>query len=232
MKINFKKSAATAISALSILVSAPSAFCVPRTIPSGTHCTGKSYDIKFKPMRNTRTIPASLEEAQKLLATSTLETYDKADEIYHRDNSLFSTEVLTNNQVTISSLDHLVLKSCIEAPFAKVVGDCGFTNQINVKKIVLPKVSHLGAYAFEYCDNLEEVVFTKELTHIDPGAFAGCRQDLKIIYEGKVYSIAELLSKIKPIIKVSISSNVNPIYYRNLNTSKYNISGKMNYWHQ
>ena len=223
MKINFKKSAATAISALSILVSAPSAFCAPRTIPSGVHCAGESYDINFKPTHNIRTIPASLKAAQKLLATSTLETCDKVDEIYHNDRSLFSTEVLTNDQVTTKSLDHLVLKSCLEAPFATAVGDCGFTNQINVKKIVLPKVSYLGSYAFEYCDNLEEVVFTKKLTHIEPGAFAGCRQDLKIIYEGRVYSITGLLSKIRPTVKVSISSNVNPIYYRNSNTSQHNL---------
>ncbi len=230
MKISFKKSTAMAISALSILVSAPSAFCSPRAVPSEVHCTRESYDINFKPMNNIRNLPQSLKTAQKLLETSTLNTCDEVDDdIYHSDRSLFSTEVLTNDEVTTKSLDHLVKKSHLEAPFATVVGDYGFTNQINVKKIVLPKVSYLGSYAFEYCDNLEEVVFTNKLTHIEPGAFARCNKNLKIVYEGKVYSITGLLSKIRPTVKVSISAptyhgngNINPIYYRNSNTSKYN----------
>lgn len=239
MKMNFKKSSAIAISALSILASAPSALCTRKTTPSENHiCRGENYEIRTRPVHfnihDNSPIQRPIASRQPFSIPDALKPFGKAIKINHSDKSLFSSiEIFKDKEITEQSLGHLIEKTQFEAPSAETVEERGFSNQIYLKKIALPKVSYLGSFAFEYCDSLEEVVFTDKLTQIESNAFVGCNKDLKIIYNGERYTIPQLFSKIKPIIRVSIGKEpifaryygkdkMNTIYYRNGCTSIYN----------
>lgn len=199
MKVNFKKSAIVAISALSILVSAPSVLCLPRTFPAESHISGESYDITLKPIyvvkptptpHNVRKLPKSFKEAQ-------LEESLNEELLY--------TETINTDEIPTGFLDYLIHKTEFVAPFAKAVGHYEFIHQVKLKKIVLPEVCYLGSYAFKDCENLEEIVVSDKLTAIEPDAFAECNPNLQIICEGEKFSVSGFLSKVRPIVRVDIN---------------------------
>ena len=49
-----------------------------------------------------------------------------------------------------------------------------FNNCSNLKKVILPKVKHIGLTSFSHCTALEEVDFGNSLVEIGGGAFSGC----------------------------------------------------------
>lgn len=209
MKNNFKKLTAIAISSLGILASAPSAFCAPKMkLPKLSSL--EKCDETTSPTQSDSELAFSGSTPSAFRAlkiTPELKDYkviDGSTNPYCK--SAFTTKVLTGEKITEQSVGGIINEKFLEAPFAKVVVDSSLSHQPNLEKIKFGKVDYLGSNAFKNCDKLKEIVFNDKLTLIEPGAFAGCRKDLKIIYKGKKYSVPELLSKIRPVVRVKICS--------------------------
>lgn len=169
MKISFKKSAAVVLSALSIILLAPSAFCgktpkAKKTAPKNPHVLDALKD-KFE---NGRYIA-------RMIKGRTFALQELGD-------------LMPNRYLSV------IIEGFVTAPHASgTVRTNAFYGQSRMILLSLPLIQRIEAYAFVGCTSLEYLTLSNNLKYVDPKAFDGCNSSLIICFNNVKFTIREFL---------------------------------------
>ena len=88
-------------------------------------------------------------------------------------------------------LNHVIIEDGVES-----IGDSAFYQCEGLTEITIPdSVKSIGNSAFEFCTNLQRVTIPNSVTSIGKDAFDRCSSDLRIEYNGEVYTTVDSFMK-------------------------------------
>lgn len=170
MKINFKKLSTVVVSALSILVLTPSAFCGKKTN------TKKTAPQNARVLNATKNITEDGRYVARMVNGRTLVLQELGDLVPNR-------------------YSRLLIEGIVTAPHASgIVKTNAFYRQSGIVSLSLPLIRKIEAYAFNGCTSLEYLSLSNNLTYVDPKAFDGCNSSLIICLNDTKYTINEFLA--------------------------------------